>query len=74
MRKHFETWRKELGLTQQIVADALGVTSQYYQQIEAGARQVKIDLSLATKLCTVFGVSLEKFMEAETTWLETRRS
>ena len=38
MRKNLQEARKGKGLTQQAVADHLGITLVYYQKIEAGDR------------------------------------
>lgn len=38
MRKNLQEARKDKGLTQQAVADHLGISLRYYQQIEAGDR------------------------------------
>lgn len=38
VRKNLQTARKAAGLTQQEMADRLGISLRYYQQIEAGDR------------------------------------
>lgn len=38
MRKNLKEARKAAGLTQQAMADKLGISLRYYQQIEAGDR------------------------------------
>ena len=38
MRKNLQSARKAAGLTQQAMADKLGISLRYYQQIEAGDR------------------------------------
>ena len=38
LRKKLQTARKSAGLTQQAMADKLGLSLRYYQQIEAGDR------------------------------------
>lgn len=38
MRKNLQSARKAAGLTQQAMADKLGLSLRYYQQIEAGDR------------------------------------
>lgn len=38
MRENLKTARKSAGLTQQAMADKLGISLRYYQQIEAGDR------------------------------------
>ncbi len=38
MRENLKAARKAKGLTQQAMADELGISLRYYQQIEAGSR------------------------------------
>lgn len=38
MRENLKKARKAAGLTQQAIADKLGISLRYYQQIEAGDR------------------------------------
>ena len=38
MRKNLKEARKKAGMTQQQMADALGISLNYYQKIEAGDR------------------------------------
>ena len=38
MRENLKKARKEAGLTQQQMADKLGISERYYKQIEAGQR------------------------------------
>lgn len=38
MRENLKSARKAKGMTQQQMADALGISLRYYQQIEAGDR------------------------------------
>ena len=38
MRKNLQAARKAAGMTQQAMADKLGISLRYYQQIEAGDR------------------------------------
>lgn len=38
MRERLQQARKDKGLTQQAIADKLGISLRYYQQIEAGDR------------------------------------
>lgn len=38
MRENLKNARKAAGLTQQAIADKLGISLRYYQQIEAGDR------------------------------------
>ena len=49
----------------QDVADAFGMTRQYYEMIESGDRQKKMDFSLVTKISNLFGISMERIAEYE---------
>lgn len=64
------TWLKELRRTskmsQQNVADILGITQQYYNLIESGERQSKMSIETAQKLAAVFDVPIEYVLEKET--------
>ena len=65
MREYMKKARVALGMSQQNVADAVGVTRQYYQQIESGSRQSALDISLATKLASILHLSLEQISDYE---------
>ncbi len=58
LRDYLVRLRSEKGLSQQDVADKLGITRQYYQMIEAGERQKHLDLSLAGGLAVLLGVTI----------------
>ena len=57
MREWMKEKRTELGLTQQNVADRIGVTKQYYQLIESGKRQKDLCSSLVMNLSSCFNMS-----------------
>ena len=64
MRQYLVSLRNEHGYSQQDVADKLNISRQYYQMIEAGERQKKMDSSLASSIATLYGISVmdvEKF-------------
>ena len=44
MRKNLQSARKAAGFTQQALADKLGLSLRYYQQIEAGDRTGDFDI------------------------------
>lgn len=58
MREYLVELRNRKGLSQQDVADKLGITRQYYQMIESGERQKHLDLSLAGRLAALLGVTI----------------
>lgn len=60
MRAWLKNIRENRGYSQQQVADKLKITRQYYQQIEAGDRQQKMDITLIVKLSEIFGISIEE--------------
>lgn len=64
-RRYLVNLREQRNETQQTVADAIGLTRQYYQLIEAGDRQKRMDISLATKLATHFDVELAEIIRHE---------
>lgn len=65
MREYLKQLRTEMGMTMQDVADAFGMTRQYYEMIESGDRQKKMDFSLVTKISNLFGISMERIAEYE---------
>lgn len=58
LRDYLVELRNRKGLSQQDVADKLGITRQYYQMIEAGERQKHLDLSLAGGLAILLDVTI----------------
>ena len=58
MRQYLVSLRNEHGYSQQDVADKLNISRQYYQIIETGERQKKMDISLASGIATLYGISV----------------
>ena len=58
MRQYLVSLRNEHGYSQQDVADRLNISRQYYQMIETGERQKKMDISLASSIATLYGISV----------------
>ena len=58
MRQYLVSLRNEHGYSQQDVADKLNISRQYYQLIETGERQKKMDISLASGIATLYGISV----------------
>ena len=57
MRNWMKERRLECGLTQQSVAKSIGISKQYYQQIENNVRQQDLNSSLIMGLAQVFNMS-----------------
>lgn len=58
MRQYLVDLRLQHGLSQQEVANRLGISRQYYQMIESGERQKHLALSLASSFAVLYGVSV----------------
>lgn len=58
MRQYLVDLRVQHGLSQQDVANRLGISRQYYQMIENGERQKNLALSLASSFAVLYGVSV----------------
>ena len=65
MREYLKTIRILHGMTMQDVADKLGISRQYYEMIESGDRQRKMDITLISGLSMLFSVSMEEIAENE---------
>lgn len=66
LRKYLVDLREKHGMTQQDVANQIGISRQYYQMIENGDRQKKPDVSLLSRLAEVFGLTIGDIAEMET--------
>lgn len=69
MREWLKNLRNENRMTQQSVADALGISKQYYQLIETGKRQTDMSSQLVIKLADVFDVSTVSILNMEQEYL-----
>lgn len=65
MREYLKELRQKHRMTQQDVAKKLGISTQYYQLLESGKRQKKLDLTVAAKLSTIFGVTADFIISSE---------
>ncbi len=63
MRKNLKEARQEAGMTQQQVADGIGISLVYYQKIEHGSRTG--DFEIWDKLEDLFSVHQRKLRENE---------
>ena len=66
MRTWLKEKRQELQMTQQSVADAIGVSKQYYQLIESGKRQQNMSTGIVMGLANCLGISPIEIVEKET--------
>lgn len=60
VREYLIEAREKAGLTQQDVANRIGISRQYYQMVETGERQKRMDLSLAGGLSVVLNIYKER--------------
>lgn len=65
MREYLKKLRTDRGMTMQEVADSFGISKQYYEMIESGERQKKMEITLVLKISSLFGLSVEKIVELE---------
>lgn len=65
MRDWMKERREELNLTQQSVADVIGVSKQYYQLIESGKRQQDLCSSMIMGLAKCFNMSAIEIVNLE---------
>lgn len=70
MRDYLIEKREKLGMSQQDVADAVGISRQYYNAIENGTRQKKMDITLVAKLSGALNTTLEEIISSEKEWTE----
>ena len=65
MREWLKKLRENSGLSQQEVAEKLNISRQYYQQIEAGDRHQKMDITLVSKISDLFDVTISTIVKNE---------
>lgn len=65
VREYLIEAREKAGLTQQDVANRVGISRQYYQMIETGERQKKMDLSLAGGLSAILNIPITEIVQKE---------
>ena len=58
LRDYLVELRLKKGLSQQDVAERLGISRQYYQMIDRGERQKRLDLALAGALAALLEVNV----------------
>lgn len=65
MREYLRQLRQNAGMTMAEVSERFGISRQYYEMIESGERQRKMDITLIAKISAVFGVPMEKIVQLE---------
>ncbi|WP_313132585.1 helix-turn-helix domain-containing protein [Anaerocolumna sp.] len=73
MRIYLKHARKALGLTQEDVANALGISQNYYCDIENSERQKEIKVPFLIKLSTVLQIPIDKMLSEEKKLDEQRK-
>lgn len=65
MRKYLISLRTEKGLTQKKIAQKLDISESYYNQIEKGERQKKMDITLLNRLSVALEIPITVLIEYE---------
>lgn len=65
MRKYLKALRENAKMTQDEVAQKIGISRAYYVRIENGERQKDLDLSIVVRLSELFDVSVAWIVEQE---------
>lgn len=73
VREYLIEAREKAGLTQQDVANRIGISRQYYQMVETGERQKRMDLSLAGGLSAVLNIPIDEIVQRESAAQESER-
>lgn len=73
VREYLIEAREKAGLTQQDVANRIGISRQYYQMVETGERQKRMDLSLADGLSVVLNIPIAEIVQREIAAQESER-
>lgn len=73
VREYLIEAREKAGLTQQDVANRIGISRQYYQMVETGERQKRMDLSLAGGLSVVLNIPIAEIVQRESAAQESEK-
>lgn len=73
VREYLIEAREKAGLTQQDVANRIGISRQYYQMVETGERQKRMDLSLAGALSVVLNIPIAEIVQRESATQEPEK-
>ncbi len=73
MRGYLKKMRNEVKLSQQAIADRIGISQNYYCYIESGERQQDISLGLLQKLSSALEIPLDDLIQAENEYKQNPR-
>lgn len=73
VREYLIEAREKAGLTQQDVANRIGISRQYYQMVETGERKKRMDLSLAGVLSVVLNIPIAEIVQRESATQEPEK-
>lgn len=73
VREYLVEAREKAGLTQQDVANRIGISRQYYQMVETGERQKRMDLSIAGGLSVVLNIPIAEIVQRESAAQKSER-
>lgn len=73
VREYLIEAREKAGLTQQDVANRIGISRQYYQMVETGERQKRMDLSFAGGLSVALNIPIAEIVQRESAAQESER-
>lgn len=73
VREYLIEAREKAGLTQQDVANRIGISRQYYQMVETGERQKRMDLYLAGVLSVVLNIPIAEIVQKESATQEPEK-
>lgn len=65
MREYLKQMRERANLSQEEVADVIGLSRAYYSRVESGERQKDLNLSLVIRLSEALDVSVDRIIAEE---------
>lgn len=65
MRNYLVALRKEKNFTQKQIADKLDISESYYNQIENGERQKRMDITIIDRLAKALNISVSDIIRYE---------
>lgn len=68
MREYLKEFRIAQNLSQIDIANAIGVSQQYYSLIESGKRLNSLTVEIVSKLANILNVSMEEIFYYEDQW------